>query len=201
MSKKKLVLLKALTSQPFPLLFPMLPWPHPSLTLLFVHFCVRQNDFQFLNNQKQDTHIFTQETFEISMYQQAIINRVKLIIKYWNDSTSGGYKQHIRRTKAVMMMRIPPKQHLIVYVAKSTSILVRLEKKKAKKKREKTLLSKMHTHLFMLKTYISTLSTFIPQAVVASSRTTCKIRNQFKDILVDIRIKDPHLKLDHKFHV
>ena len=53
-------------------------------------FFVRQNDFQFLNNQKQDTHIFTQETFEIKMYQQAIINRVKLIIEYWNDSTSGG---------------------------------------------------------------------------------------------------------------
>ena len=39
----------------------------------------------------------------------------------------------------------------------------------------------MHTHLFMLKTYISTLSTFIPQAVVASSRTTWKIRKLFKN--------------------
>ena len=72
---------------------------------------------------------------------------------------------------------------------------------KAKKKKEKTLLSKMHTHLFMLKTYISTLSTFIPQAVVASSRTTCKIRNQFKDIPVDINVKVYCLKFDLKFHV
>ena len=45
-------------------------------------------------------------------------------------------------------------------------------RRKSKKEKEK-LFNLRCTHiLFMLKTYISTLSTFIPQAVVASSRTT-----------------------------